>query len=63
MIIDVLEANGHSDHLLFEYPGLDHWNTIHTSPEGSYKGLPGKWDAETVNLLISWAREMAGLRS
>ncbi len=61
MIIDVLKANGHSDHLLYEYPGLDHWNTIHSTAEDSYNGLPGKWDAETVNLIIGWARELAGL--
>lgn len=60
MIIDVLEANGHSDHLLFEYPGLDHWNTIHASAKDSYKGEPGTWDGETVNLIISWAREIVG---
>lgn len=61
MIIDVLERNGHSNHVLHEYPGLDHWNTIHESPKNSFEGKPGKWDEGTINIIINWAREMAGL--
>ncbi|MCL6267399.1 alpha/beta fold hydrolase [Flagellimonas myxillae] len=63
MIMEVLKRNGHTDHLLHEYPGLDHWNTIHESPKNSFEGKPGKWDEGTINLIINWAREMAGLDS
>lgn len=62
MIIEVLERNGHQDHILHEYPGLDHWNTIHESPKNSFEGKPGKWDEGTVNIIIEWAQEMAGLK-
>ncbi|MEZ4809678.1 MAG: alpha/beta fold hydrolase [Allomuricauda sp.] len=61
MILEVLERNGHKDHILFEYPGLDHWNTIHENPKNSFEGKPGKWDAGTINIILKWAREMAGL--
>ncbi len=63
MIIEVLEWNGHQDHILHEYPGLDHWNTIHENPKNSFEGKPGKWDEGTVNIIIEWAREMVGLKS
>ena len=61
MIIQVLEKNGHKDHLLHEYPGLDHWNTIHETPKNSFEGKPGKWDEGTINIVIEWAREIVGL--
>ncbi|MEO9512284.1 MAG: alpha/beta hydrolase [Flavobacteriaceae bacterium] len=61
MIIDVLERNGHEDHLLHEYPGLDHWNTIHENPKDSFEGNGGHWDEGTINLIIGWAQEMTGL--
>ncbi|WP_420603727.1 PDZ domain-containing protein [Flagellimonas sp.] len=62
MIIDVLKRNGHQDHLLYEYPGLDHWNTIHETPKNSFEGKPGKWDEGTINIVIKWAQEMVGLK-
>ncbi|UII77883.1 alpha/beta fold hydrolase [Flagellimonas sp. HMM57] len=58
MIIEVLERNGHKDHILYEYPDLDHWNTIHKSPKDSFEGKPGKWDEGTINLIIKWAQEI-----
>ncbi|WP_396591349.1 serine aminopeptidase domain-containing protein [Allomuricauda sp. R78024] len=61
MIIEVLERNGHQDHLLHEYPGLDHWNTIHENPKNSFEGKEGKWDEGTINIIIGWAQEMVGL--
>ncbi len=61
MIIEVLERNGHKDHKLHEYLGLDHWNTIHETPKNSFEGNPGKWDEGTINLIISWAQEIVGL--
>ena len=61
MIIDVLKRNGHQDHILHEYPGLDHWNTIHESAKDSFDGKPGKWDEGTIDIIINWAREISGL--
>nr|WP_299343457.1 alpha/beta fold hydrolase [Allomuricauda sp.] len=61
IIIDVLKRNGHTDHVLHEYPGLDHWNTIHENPKNSFEGKPGKWDEGTINLIIEWARQIVGL--
>lgn len=58
MIIKVLEAAGHEDHELVKYPGLDHWNTIHESPDNSFNGKPGKWDPEMPALLVKWAKEL-----
>ena len=62
MIIDVLERSGHKDHLLYEYPGLDHWNTIHDTARDSFEGKPGKWDEGTINKILEWVREIAGLK-
>ena len=61
MIVEVLKRNGHKDHILHMYPGLDHWNTIHENPKNSFEGKPGKWDAGTINLIVEWAREIVGL--
>ncbi len=61
MIIEVLKRNGHKDHVLHIYPGLDHWNTIHDNPKNSFEGKPGTWDEGTINLIIDWAREIVGL--
>ncbi|WP_435623837.1 alpha/beta fold hydrolase [Flagellimonas sp.] len=62
MIIEVLQRNGHEDHILHEFPGLDHWNTIHESAKDSFEGKPGKWDPGTIDLIVSWAQEMAQLK-
>ncbi len=62
MILEVLKRNGHSDHKLLEYPGLDHWNTIHETAKDSFEGKEGKWDEGTVLVLIKWAQEMVGLQ-
>ena len=61
IIIDVLKKNGHTDHILYEYPSLDHWNTIHESPKNSFEGKPGKWQDDISMIIVNWAREMAGL--
>ncbi|AWX44304.1 hypothetical protein HME9304_01304 [Flagellimonas maritima] len=63
MIVEVLKRNGHKNHILYEYPGLDHWNTIHVDPKDSFEGKPGIWDEGTVNLIIKWAQEIVGLKS
>ena len=61
MIMELLDRKGHEDHELYEYPGLDHWNTIHPSPENSFFGRPGKWEDDISGILVNWARELAGL--
>ncbi|UJH66041.1 PDZ domain-containing protein [Allomuricauda sp. SCSIO 65647] len=61
MIINVLKRNGHTDHIIHEYPGLDHWNTIHDTPKNSFEGKEGVWDEGTINIIIEWARDMVGL--
>lgn len=58
MIIKVLDRVGHKDHLLVKYPGLDHWNTIHKSPDDSFHGRPGEWDPKVPELIIDWAKTM-----
>ncbi len=63
MIIEVLNRQGHQDHVLYEYPGLDHWNTIHESAKNSFEGKPGQWDEGTVDIIVKWAREIVGLSS
>lgn len=60
MIVQVLEKNGHQDHELYQFPGLDHWNTIHQSPTRSYRGQPGEWDERISGILVDWAKELAG---
>ena len=61
MIIDVLKKNGHQDHILYEYPGLDHWNTIHKSPKDSFEGKPGKWEDNISLQIVKWVKELAGI--
>jgi len=61
MILDVLKKNGHKDHLLFEYPGLDHWNTIHDTPKDSFEGKKGRWEDKISQQIIDWAQELAGI--
>ena len=60
MIIEVLDRNGHEDHALYQYPGLDHWNTIHEKPADSFFGKEGKWEDEISGKIVRWLREMAG---
>jgi len=61
MIMQLLDRKGHKDHQLYEYPGLDHWNTIHPTPENSFFGRPGKWEDDISGILVGWVRELAGL--
>ncbi len=58
MIIDVLNRVSHDDHELYIYPGLDHWNTIHESPDDSFNFKTGKWDPKLPELVINWAKGM-----
>lgn len=58
LIMKVLDRNDHQDHKLHIYPGLDHWNTIHESPDDSFNFKQGKWDPELPKLVINWAKEM-----
>ncbi len=61
MIMDLLNLKGHEDHVLFQFEGMDHWNTIHEGPDDSFLGNPGKWEDEISGRLVRWARELAGL--
>ncbi|WP_136480446.1 serine aminopeptidase domain-containing protein [Cognatitamlana onchidii] len=58
MILKVLQQKKHSNFELYEYPGLDHWNTIHESALDSFKGKPGKWDDKISQTIINWAKEI-----
>ena len=58
MIINVLDRVGHQNHKLHIYPGLDHWNTIHESPDDSFNFKSGKWDPALPDLVIGWAKEI-----
>ena len=60
MIIDVLGKAGNKDHKLLLYPGLDHFNTIHETPDDSFHSKPGKWDSKVPELVIGWAKEIVG---
>ena len=61
MIIEVLKKNGHKDHILLEYPGLDHWNTIHKTAKDSFDGKKGEWDEGTIDQIVAWAKELGGM--
>ena len=61
MIIDVLKKNGHQDHLLYEYPGLDHWNTIHKSAKASFEGEAGRWENNISLYIVDWVKELANM--
>lgn len=58
MIMDVLKKNGHTDHILYEYEGLDHWNTIHSTAKDSFEGHEGRWEDNISMQLIKWAQEI-----
>lgn len=58
MIIEILESNNHNDHQLYRYPGLDHWNMIHETPEDSFNGNPGRWEDKISQIIIDFAHEM-----
>ncbi|MEO1051951.1 MAG: alpha/beta fold hydrolase [Bacteroidota bacterium] len=58
MIMDILDQAGHKDHVLYEYPGLDHWNKIHEKPIDSFQGKPGKWEDKISQIVIDWAWEI-----
>ena len=62
MIMDVLDKAGHDDHELLVYPGLDHWNTIHDSPDDSFNGKPGLWDEGVPQQIVDWATEMVNAK-
>ncbi len=58
MIIDILKAQGHQDHELYRYPGLDHWNMIHEQAKDSFDGKPGKWEDKISQIIIDYTWEM-----
>lgn len=58
MILDRLTAAGHKDVVLYKYPGLDHWDTVHASAENSFNGQPGEWQDRISGQLVEWAKEI-----
>lgn len=58
IIIQVLDRAGHEDHILVKYPGLDHWNTIHETPDDSFGGKQGRWDPKMAEMVVNWAKEL-----
>lgn len=58
MIIDLLDRVGHKDHILYKYPKMDHWSTIHPSYKESYNFEPGKWEDKISQQIIDWAKGM-----
>jgi pimeloyl-ACP methyl ester carboxylesterase len=58
MILSALEKSGHKDFSLHRFEGLDHWNTIHESPDNSFYGKPGQWHDDISGIIIQWAQEM-----
>ncbi len=58
MIVDVLEKQGHLNFQLYEYPGLDHWNTIHEKALDSFEGKEGKWEDNISMIIVNWAKEL-----
>ncbi|MBV6646511.1 MAG: alpha/beta fold hydrolase [Cyclobacteriaceae bacterium] len=62
MIMETLDLAGHEDHTLYEYEGLDHWNTIHETPDDSFSFKPGRWEDNISGIIIKWARELVGLK-
>lgn len=58
MIIDILENNGHQDHKLYKYEGLDHWNMIHDKAIDSYLGKEGRWENSISRVIIDFAKEL-----
>ena len=60
IIMDILNAQGHQDHQLYRYPGLDHWNMIHEQPKDSFEGKTGKWEDKISQIIIDYAWEMLG---
>ena len=58
LIIRILEQNGHEDHQLYKYPGMDHWETIHPDYASSFNGKPGIWEDNISGMIVDWAKEL-----
>jgi pimeloyl-ACP methyl ester carboxylesterase len=58
MIVQILEAANHSDFELYKHPGLDHWQTIHTTALNSFKGEKGHWDEAISQVILDWLKKM-----
>ncbi len=57
LIIEILKAAGHQDHVLYKHPGLDHWESIHESAKDSFDGKPGKWTDAVSGVVLDWLAE------
>lgn len=58
MILDRLTTAGNTNVALYKYPGLDHWDTVHTSAENSFNGKPGEWQDKISAQIVDWAKEI-----
>ncbi|TDF34969.1 PDZ domain-containing protein [Alteromonadaceae bacterium M269] len=58
MIVETLKKAGNTNVELAIIPKLDHWATLHESPDNSFNGKPGTWDPATANLIVKWAKEL-----
>lgn len=58
LILEILKSSGHQDHVLYRYPGLDHWNMIHENPIDSFLGKPGKWKDGISQIILEFAWEL-----
>lgn len=58
MIAEVLASKGHEDYLIYKYPQMDHWYTLHGSPDESFHGGAGEWDQHIATQIVDWAREL-----
>ncbi|WP_417462066.1 PDZ domain-containing protein [Kordiimonas sp.] len=58
IIMEVLRKASHTNAQLYKFPGMDHWATIHESPENSFNGKPGVWEDRISGQLIDWVKEL-----
>lgn len=58
LIVSVLESVGHEDHILYKYPKMDHWLTLHENYSDSFNFKPGKWEEKISQQVIDWAKEI-----
>lgn len=58
MIVDALKRAGNQNVELFVYPGLDHWDTVHKTPDDSFHGQPGQWQDMISEQIVGWAQEL-----
>lgn len=58
MIVQALTSAGNNDVEFYNYPGLDHWSTIHASATDSFNFKPGKWEDNISQQIVDWAKQL-----